>query len=94
MTDAVVTFTLDQAAAYLGRSRWTLRDQVTRGEVPHRRRGRVRGIYFTQGDLDQILAADARPARKDLRGGRRPAGEAAPRPVAVPEEFARLRRAR
>ena len=56
------TYTLDEAAEALGISRWTLRDWVSRHEVPHRRRGRVKGVYFTEDDLDEILDAQARPA--------------------------------
>lgn len=56
------TYTLDEAAKVLGISRWTLRDWVSRHEVPHRRRGRVKGVYFTEDDLAEILDARARPA--------------------------------
>ena len=56
------TYTLDEAAEALGISRWTLRDWVSRHEVPHRRRGRVKGVYFTEDDLADILEARARPA--------------------------------
>ncbi len=56
------TYTLEEAAEALGISRWTLRDWVSRHEVPHRRRGRVKGVYFTDSDLADILDARARPA--------------------------------
>lgn len=56
------TYTVDEAAEVLGISPLTLRDWVSRREVPHHRRGRVKGIYFTEGDLDEILDARARPA--------------------------------
>lgn len=56
------TYTLDEAAEALGISRWTLRDWVSRHEVPHRRRGRVNGVYFTEDDLAEILDGQARPA--------------------------------
>lgn len=56
------TYNLDEAAEALGISRWTLRDWVSRHEVPHRRRGRVKGVYFTDSDLADILDARARPA--------------------------------
>ena len=56
------TYNLDEAAEALGISRWTLRDWVSRHEVPHRRRGRVKGVYFTESDLAEILDARARPA--------------------------------
>ena len=55
-------YTMDEAADALGISRWTLRDWVSRHEVPHRRRGRVKGVYFTESDLEEILEARARPA--------------------------------
>ena len=56
------TYNLDEAAEALGISRWTLRDWVSRHEVPHRRRGRVKGVYFTEDDLAEILDGQARPA--------------------------------
>lgn len=75
---------MEEAAARLGCSPYTLRDRVTRGEVPHHRAGRRKGVYFTQEDLDEILAGQARRAT-------------APRTemtlTEIPAEFAVLRRA-
>lgn len=89
------TYNMAQAARILHCSPWTLRDRVTRGEVPHHRSGRVKGVYFTEEDLLQIKAEHARPAVAPVkpkgRGIRTPA---VPVPVTViPEEFARLKRA-
>ena len=56
------TYNLDEAAEALGISRWTLRDWVSRHEVPHRRRGRVKGVYVSESDLAEILDAQTRPA--------------------------------
>jgi len=85
---------MDEAAARLGCSPLTLRDKVSRREVPHHRSGRRKGVYFTQEDLDKILAGQARPvAAKGTRGhatDTRPAITAAE----IPAEFAVLRRAR
>lgn len=88
------TYSLDEAAEVLGCSRWTLRDWVTRGEVPHRRVGRVKGVYFTDEDLAAIRAARARPVTARTPGGhgRRPA-DTVPM-TEVPAEFAVLRRGR
>lgn len=80
------TYTLDEAAEALGISRWTLRDWVGRHEVPHRRRGRVKGVYFTGADLEAILASQARPAR--------PATAPTTAAAVVPVQFAALRRGR
>jgi hypothetical protein len=65
MTDTP-EYTLREAAALLGCAWTTLRDKCTRGEVPHHRRHRVKGIYFTEADLDEIRASHIR------RPGRRP----------------------
>ena len=89
-------FTIDEAAAWLGYSPLTLRDQVTRREVPHHRRGKVKGVYFTRDDLDQIRSSQARPAQAatGVRKGARPGSTASRAPAVVPEEFARLRKRR
>jgi excisionase family DNA binding protein len=87
-------FSIDEAAARLGCSPLTLRDKVTRREVPHRRSGRLKGVYFTQEDLDKILAGQVRPATD--KGARRRATDPRPAITAaeIPAEFAVLRRAR
>ena len=84
---------MEEAAARLGCSPFTLRDKVTRREVPHRRSGRLKGVYFTQEDLDKILAGQARPTT--AKGARGCATEARPPITAaeIPAEFAVLRRA-
>lgn len=86
------TYTLDEAAEVLGVSRWTLRDWVSRHEVPHRRRGRVKGVYFIESDLADILDARARPARAVPARARK--GRQAPLVSFedLPAEFAVLRR--
>jgi excisionase family DNA binding protein len=87
-------FCMEEAADRLGCSPYTLRDRVTRGEVPHHRSGRRKGVYFTQEDLDEILAGQAR--RATARGTR--AQATAPRtkmtPTEIPAEFAVLRSSR
>ena len=86
------TYTLDEAAKVLGISPLTLRDWVSRREVPHHRRGRVKGIYFTDGDLEEILEARARPALV-LPDQARKSRQAPLLSVEnLPEEFAVLRR--
>ena len=84
---------MDEAAAYLGCSPFTLRDRVTRHEVPHHRSGRLKGVYFTQEDLDRILAGQARPPT--AKGARGRATDPRPPILAaeIPAEFAVLRRA-
>ena len=86
------TYNLDEAAEALGISRWTLRDWVSRHEVPHRRRGRVKGVYFTESDLAEILDARARPAlalpTQDRRSRQAPLVSFED----LPAEFAILRR--
>ena len=84
------TYNLDEAAEALGISRWTLRDWVSRHEVPHRRRGRVKGVYFTESDLADILDSQARPALvTHTRKGRQAPLENL---EDLPAEFAILRR--
>lgn len=56
------TFTIPQAATLVRCAPTTLRDRCTRGEVPHHRRHRVRGIYFTQLDIEAIISGQARSA--------------------------------
>ncbi len=84
---------MEEAAARLGFAPLTLRDKVTRGEVPHHRSGRLKGVYFTQEDLDEIQAGQARPTTS--KAARRRATD--PRPpitaAEIPAEFAVLRRA-
>lgn len=48
------TYTLAEAATELGYAVTTLRDHVTQGRVPHHRRFRVKGVYFTESDLEHI----------------------------------------
>lgn len=86
------TYTLDEAAEALGISRWTLRDWVSRREVPHRRRGRVKGIYFTESDLADILDAQARPALTAPGRGRHRRQAPLVSWEDLPAEFAVLRR--
>lgn len=57
-----VIYTRAEAAARLGMSETGLRDAVTAGRVAHHRRGRRKGVYFTDADLDAIRAAQHRPA--------------------------------
>lgn len=94
MTLTSERYTIDQAAEHLGCSRWTLRDQVTRGEVPHHRSGRVKGVYFTQDDLDAILGEHVRavqPAQQTTKPVKsRPVARAK---APIPAEFAKLKRA-
>lgn len=71
-----------------------LRDQVTAGTVPHGRRGKVKGVFFTADDLRAILEARHHPARPQGAAQRmRPADPATPA-VDVPDRFAGLRSAR
>jgi len=85
---------MEEAAEYLGCSRWTLRDQVTRDQVPHHRRGRVRGVYFTLADLEEIAVSQARrPGNARPAKPANAASRVARAPVPIPEEFARLRNA-
>lgn len=90
------TMTISEAAEYLECSPWTLRDQVTRGEVPHHRRGRVKGVYFTREDLEQITSLHARPVQSapSIRTARRAGTTPRTAPAVIPEEFARLKEAR
>jgi excisionase family DNA binding protein len=92
MEDASQIYSMEQAATALGLSRWTLRDRVTKGEVPHHRSGRLKGVFFTQEDLDKILAGQARQATS--RGARGRATDLGPAITAaeIPAEFAVLRR--
>ncbi len=83
---------MEEAAARLGYAPSTLRDKVSRREVPHHRSGRRKGVYFTQGDLDEILAGQAcRPAAKGARG-RATDPRLAITVAEIPAEFAVLRR--
>ena len=91
------TFTIKQAAHELGcRPSW-LRDQVTARQVPHGRWGVSKGVFFTAGHLDQILAdrmqvVASKPSRcAPLAGAPQPKPSD---PIAVPAVFARLRTAR
>ena len=86
-------YSIDEAAEVLGCSRWTLRDRVSRSEVPHHRRGRVKGVYFTETDLNEILESQARPAANSSAApnpGRRPSVALSD----IPAEFEVLRRQR
>ena len=89
-------YTIAQAAAMLGRAPTTLRDQVTRREVPHHRRGKVKGVYFTVEDITAILEADRRPVGTPHVAAASPGTDptSATRPTVIPAEFARIRRAR
>jgi len=86
------TYNLDEAAEALCISRWTLRDWVSRHEVPHRRRGRVKGIYFTESDLAEILDAQARPALALPTQARKSRQAPLVSVEDLPAEFAVLRR--
>ena len=92
--DEQSTFSMREAAAQLGCSPYTLRDRVTRGEVPHHRSGRRKGVYFTQGDLDEILAGQARRATAKWARGRATAPRTELTLTEIPAEFAVLRGAR
>jgi len=59
-------YTLPEAAEQLGWAPTTLRDKCGRYEVPHHRRHNVKGIYFTEADIEEIRAARSR------RPGQRP----------------------
>jgi excisionase family DNA binding protein len=83
-------FSLVEAAARLGCSPYTLRDWVTRGEVPHHRSGRSKGVYFTHEDLDAIVAAQGRP--RNSTGSRVSRETPATLVTEIPAEFAVLRR--
>lgn len=86
------TYTLEEAAEALGISRWTLRDWVSRHEVPHRRRGRVKGVYFTDSDLADILDSQARPALARPTQARKSRQAPLMSLEDLPAEFAVLRR--
>jgi excisionase family DNA binding protein len=91
MSNDHAMYSLDEAAALLRCSRWTLRDQVTRGEVPHHRRGRVKGVYFTLANLEEIVASQARGVRPGSAS--RPSSTSVAGPsLPVPAEFNRLRK--
>lgn len=49
--------TIEQAASLVGLAPTTLRDKVTRGEVPHLRLHRVKGVRFTEQHLVAMLDA-------------------------------------
>ena len=51
-------YTIAEAAVRLGKAPTTLRDEVTRGVVPHHRIHGVRGVRFTDADLAAIRADD------------------------------------
>jgi len=86
------TFSMEEAATLLRCSRFTLRDRVTRGEVPHHRTGRRKGVYFTQEDLDAILAGQGRPVGPGRTHAGRPTRATPMALHEVPPEFASLRR--
>ena len=71
-----------------------LRDQVTAGTVPHGRRGKVKGVFFTADDLRAILEARHRPARPHGAAQRMHPDEPVTAAVDVPDRFAGLRSAR
>lgn len=82
------TYSVAEAASILRCSPATLRDRVTRREVPHHRSGRLKGVYFTEGDLEQILQTQTRQVTPMA------ASRTAAKPSLneVPPEFAVLRR--
>ena len=86
------TYTLDEAAEVLGISPFTLRDWVSRREVPHHRRCKVKGIYFTESDLEEILDARARPALALPAQARKSRQAPLVSVEDLPAEFAVLRR--
>ncbi len=49
------TYSLDDVAAVLGKSRYWLASQVRAGKLPHLRTGRT--VRFTEAHVQQILAA-------------------------------------
>jgi excisionase family DNA binding protein len=64
--------TIAEAAEYLGISPYTLRDKVTRGEVPHTRiLGNRHGVRFTATHLAAIVAAGEQPVVRRLRSAPR-----------------------
>jgi hypothetical protein len=73
-------YTIAEAARILGWGPTTLRDACSRREVPHHRRHRVKGIFFTDTDIAEIKAARGRraivPAAPPT--GRRTGGESSP----------------
>jgi hypothetical protein len=85
-------YSIDEAANLLGCSRYWLRDQVTAGTVPHGRRGIRKGVFFTAGDLLEIVESRRRPA-KPLPAPNA-AASGAVTPTSIPAEFAALRSAR
>ncbi len=52
-------YSLPEAAAILGYAVTTLRDRVTQGRVPHHRRFRVKGVFFTDEDIAAIKHGSA-----------------------------------
>lgn len=52
-------YSLAEAAAILGYAVTTLRDRVTEARVPHHRRFRVKGVYFTDEDIAAIKLGSA-----------------------------------
>lgn len=87
-------YTPEEAAELLGCSACTLRGWARRGDVPHHRIGRVKGLYFTGDDIHEIWAAQARPALGKAGAGPATGPRPAVPPAEVPAEFAVLRRGR
>lgn len=63
-------YSLPEAAAILGYAVTTLRDRVTQARVPHHRRFRVKGVFFT----DEDIAAIQRGTPVSVGDHRRPVG--------------------
>ena len=87
-------YDIPSAAAVLDCTISWLRDQVTAGTVPHGRRGKRKGVFFTADDLNSIIEDRRRPARPIAAPKGTSASAAHVLLVAVPERFAGLRSAR
>ncbi len=61
-------YSLPEAAALLGYAVTTLRDRVTQARVPHHRRFRVKGVYFTDEDIAAIKRGSAFAVGESPRG--------------------------
>ena len=67
-------YSIPEAAEILGYAVSTLRDRVTQARVPHHRRFRVKGVFFTDEDIAAIQngtgvqVGDRRRTRGDVLG--------------------------
>jgi hypothetical protein len=52
-------YTMAEAAELVGYAVTTLRDRVTQARVPHHRRYRVKGVFFTDEDIAAIKNGSA-----------------------------------